>query len=171
MKRALMLPLLIFLPLVSSVGPAWSGGAAPGWVKAIPADFEARWIEQTLSRRESLWHNGKKAVGGLGFDVALDEAPRLVQRTFPDTFSNMNHQRISARTEDAIFVEHRVVGQVVLVVDTDDAAILQHGSRVVSDRARGVCAVGEFMDGTMSKTHNDGDCSRAGSGNLACHGL
>lgn len=51
------------------------------------------WKAQTVPSREDRWHNGKLAVGGLGFDVALDAAPRIVQRSYYDVYSWLNGAR------------------------------------------------------------------------------
>jgi len=62
-------------------------------VKEISFGASSSWRAQRVPKREDDWHHGNVSVGGLGFDVALDVAPRLVQRSYCDACSWLNGAR------------------------------------------------------------------------------
>jgi len=70
--------------------PARSALPGDAFVEEIPGEFEGRWREE---RANDLWHGRSPYIGGLGFEIVLEEWPRLLQRGFLDVVNRHNGNR------------------------------------------------------------------------------
>ncbi len=74
-----------------------------------------------------------------------------------------NHEQLIARNEDAIFVEDGIVGQMVLRIASDDAAVLEYARAVLRDRGRGVaCAEEAWLERAVRVPDDHREFTQAG---------